>query len=279
MRQRPCRSRCGARPQRGQEFQEIRRQRRLPRAGVRHRSGSHEPRPACNACRANATGAFLPVAGSPTSGWPSEARCTRISMRAAGLEPAAQQRRDAEALDARRSACAPVGPWRPPPSWCGVSDDGRSARRRRPAAGDVAGGERQVCRAHGCAPAVGDEVGLRGEGLRDDDAARWCPCRGGGRCRRAARRPACGAWCRRRVQQRCRPSCRCRMHDETRPACRRRAARRPRRRSPAHRFRRVRPFARIGGPGATSTASPPRTLRVGSPRPPSTSRGRRRSRP
>ena len=71
-----------------------------------------------------------PYAGSPTSGCPIAARCTRIwcvrpvsSVQRSKRAPRRNARR-------RRRACAPACLLRRPPSSCAASDGGRSARRR-----------------------------------------------------------------------------------------------------------------------------------------------------
>ena len=128
-------------------------------------------------------------------------------VRAAGLEPAGEQRAIAEALAhvVVRARGFPAGDDRHRRAPHRMAADRRIDRA---AAGDVAGGERQIFAVHAVAPAAGARD--RSARLRSwrRPGARSCPCRGDGRCPRARRRRAAarGAAARSRA---CRRGCRC----------------------------------------------------------------------
>ena len=133
----------------------------------------------------------------------------------------------------RRRACAPACRARRRPSSCAASDGGRSARRRSSARATIAARDREILARDAYAPrAARTRVGLRLDRLRDDHAARSCPCRADARCRRAAatRAPDRDAAARSAA---CRRDCRCPDARRGPPACRRRGSRHPRRRPSA----------------------------------------------
>ena len=161
-------------------------------------------------------------------------------VRAAGLEPAAEQRRDAESLEHREVRARRLS----------RGDDGhRRAARRMPADRRVDGVAARRCRlppardirGSRSAPAAGARAPSARSVSSRRPGGRSCPCRAGGRCRRAARRQA-AAHDAAAHSAACRPSCRCPGARRAPPACRRRAARRPRRRSTARSLRAETPF-------------------------------------
>ena len=149
-----------------------------------------------------------PADGRATPGGRGSGGCGRCAAcSAARAKPVA----GGDALDVgpRRLAAS-----RRPPCACAPSDRGRSAPRcvQRSCAGRAVR-ERQVAALH---LARGDRAHQRrhgGERAADHHQARRCPCRAGGRCRRAAaprspgRAPAA-------VEQRARPVAGRRMHDQ-----------------------------------------------------------------
>ena len=234
----------GRRAKRVEQRGEIRRQRRMPLARP---AGDRVDEPEARGVQRlprERDGAALSVRGIADERMAERGEMHADLMRAARLEPAREQRRDAEALDdfvvrARRLA--------------GRDDRHRRAPRRMAAdrridgaaARDVARGERQVLALHGARRELAHERRLRGDRLRDDEeparvlveAMDDARARDGRELRArgaAARSAACRRGCRRRDARR------------VPPACRPRSARRPRRRSRARwpparaRFRRRR---------------------------------------
>ena len=109
-------------------------------------------------------------------------------VRAAGLEPAAQQRAIAESLAHFVARDARLCRSRRPPSTCAGPDDGRSARRSTPPRDDVAGGERQIFAVDRASPAAGARDRFARFRSWRRPGGRSCPCRGDARCPRAATR-------------------------------------------------------------------------------------------
>ena len=138
--------------------------------------------------RHEAAGAAPPYVSSPTTGWPTDARCTRIWC----VRPECRCARS-RSVDSKRAEPVEVRARGPPgrarsPSACGRSGRARCGRStREQVLLDVAPAQ------HGVSPRdapLGDRLAQRAQravGLGDDDQARRCPCRGGARARRAPR--------------------------------------------------------------------------------------------
>ena len=169
--------------------------RRFPRHRLSRVTGwTSASRVACSACRGKAgTPAARPgpYAGSPTSGWPMAATCTRIWC----VRPVSSVQRNSVAMPKRSttSTCVRAGlPFATTAIVVRWSDGGRSARRRSSRARRRRARRRDT-RASPCVPRAGgrDRCALRASSRRP--SGRSYPCRADARCPRAAIR-AIGGW-------------------------------------------------------------------------------------
>ena len=178
-------------------------------------------RNACSACRVEAgRRRRRRTARRPPADGRSMRHVHADLVRAAGLAacsaPAQPCVAAVEPLDRRARRLAGCAPGRPPPCAGGCADRGRSARRparvRAPCQGRCASA--RYCRVTSRAAISAHQRVHRGAACAPPPSGRWCPCRAGARCRRAAAVGALRVERQQAVEQRAAPVARRRMHHQ-----------------------------------------------------------------